>query len=157
GNTAASAPDLSGAVTSQGHNLVGDGTGITALITDLGGGQAYGINSSGQVVGQNAAGHAFLYGNGTMTNLGTLGGTVSNAISINDRGQVVGWSATGGFQPNSTIPTTNAFLYSNGTMVGLGPAGAIIGGASGINAAGQGGASGINAAGQVTRPGRPTC
>ena len=41
-------------------------------ITDLGGGGAAGINASGQVVGQNAVDHAFLYSNGVMTDLRSL-------------------------------------------------------------------------------------
>ena len=43
------------------------------IITDLGVGYAYDVNSSGQVVGQNDVGHAFLYGNGISTDLGTFG------------------------------------------------------------------------------------
>jgi len=58
------------------------------------------INDRGQVVGysQTASGelHAFLWGKGTMTDLGTLGGNFSEAAAIiNDRGQVVGSSGTG--------------------------------------------------------------
>ena len=51
---------------------------------DLGGGAAaaYGINASGQVVGYSVttggiATHAFSYSNGTMTDLGTLGGATA--------------------------------------------------------------------------------
>jgi probable HAF family extracellular repeat protein len=99
------------------------------VITDLGGGYAYGINASGQVVGQNGAGHAFLYSKGITVDLGTLGGTYSFALNINNRGQVVGWADNPG-------NTTQGFLYSNGKMVGLSP-GSTSGGAQGINASGQ--------------------
>ncbi len=98
-------------------------------VTDLGDGQAYGINASGQVVGQNGAGQAFLYSSGMMIDLGTLGGSYSFALNIDDSGQVVGWADNAG-------NTTQGFLYSNGTMVGLSP-GSTSGGAQGINASGQ--------------------
>ena len=80
---------------------------------------AFGINDSGQVVGENttsdgASEYAFLYDNGTVTNLGTLGGTVSSANSINSSGQIVGTSYTTGNAGEE------AFLYENGTMTGLG-------------------------------------
>ena len=74
---------------------------------------------------------AFLYSNGTMAYLGTLGGSWSYATGINDSGQVVGWA--------DTSSTQHAFLYSNGTMTDLGafPGGNSWSGASAINASGQ--------------------
>ena len=68
--------------------------GIT--LTDLGAGVVpKAINSNGVVVGQNASGQAFVWQNGTMTVLPTLGGTGGAANDINDSGTVVGWSYTG--------------------------------------------------------------
>ena len=58
--------------------------------------------------------HAFLYSNGTMTDLGTLpGGLDSEGYGINASGQVVGYSE---INSGSDI---RAFLYSNGTMTDL--------------------------------------
>lgn len=59
---------------------------------------AHGINGAGQVVGASTApgqlSHAFLWSNGAMTDLGALEGqNRSAALSINDAGQIVGYSA----------------------------------------------------------------
>jgi probable HAF family extracellular repeat protein len=78
---------------------------------------AYAVNASDQVVGYSLPARAFLYSNGTLTNLGTLGGLNSYAYGINDAGQVVGAADTTG--PDSL----HAFLYSGGTMQNLGTLG----------------------------------
>ena len=60
---------------------------------------AYGINDSGQVVGESSTVsgdlHAFLWEGGVMTDLGTLGDGYYWANGINMHGQIVG-SETGG-------------------------------------------------------------
>jgi probable HAF family extracellular repeat protein len=77
---------------------------------DLLGAQA--INKSGQIVGSgtiNSQTHAFIYENGTVTDLPVpLGDSFSEAFGINDSGYVVGesGSALGG----------QAFLYANGEV-----------------------------------------
>lgn len=91
---------------------------------------AYGINNSGQIVGNADTAGAFIYSNGNMQALGTLGGLVSKAYGINDSGQVVGVSAT---SDNST----HAFLYSNGSMQDLGTLGGTYSEATAINNSGQ--------------------
>lgn len=90
------------------------------VITDLGtlpGGSfssveeadAGGINDKGQIVGFGDTGtgetHAFLWQNGTMTDLGTLGGSNSYAHGINNKGQIVGNS-------NKETGETHATLWT---------------------------------------------
>jgi probable HAF family extracellular repeat protein len=126
-------------------------------LTDLGtlgsGLNSYGtgINASGQVTGCSDTtpsgdedGHAFIYGDGTMSDIGTLGSDYSYSCGngINERGQVVGVSVT-----NET--ESHAFLYTpatprnSSTMVDLGT----LGGTFGFTGSE---ATGINAGGQVT-------
>lgn len=73
---------------------------------------ANGINDAGQVVGHSfdADGRrrAFLWQDGVMADLGTLGGANATAFAINNRSQVTGWAdAVGG-----TVP----FLWQGGAM-----------------------------------------
>ena len=105
-------------------------------LTDLGvlaNWNGYDINEAGQVVGTSGSAtgqsRAFLWDDGMLTDLGTLGGGSSWAGGLNDAGQVVGHS-----QVSSGSPATDVFLWDGDVMVGLG-----IGGrsASGINDAGQ--------------------
>jgi probable HAF family extracellular repeat protein len=89
---------------------------------------AFGINDSGQVVGQSAIStddppehpyHAFSYSGGVMSDLGTLGGLNSFATSINNAGMVVGGAGTLAEGPGGHgIP--HAFLFVNGAMQDLG-------------------------------------
>ncbi|MBC8377670.1 MAG: hypothetical protein H8E62_00700 [Planctomycetes bacterium] len=67
----------------------------------------------------------------TITNLGTLGGSRSEATGINDSGQVIGSSRIAG------DAETHAFLYDNGVMTDLGTLGGSTSGASSINNNGQ--------------------
>lgn len=68
--------------------------------------------------------HAFLWRNGTLTDLGTAGGFNSSAMGINAQGQVVGSAETGD-------NATHAVLWDHGTLTDLG-----VGRACAINSAG---------------------
>lgn len=57
--------------------------------------------------------HAFLYRDGTMQDIGTLGGNASQANGINNYGQIIGVATTAG------DVETHPFLYSAGTMYDL--------------------------------------
>ena len=99
-----------------------------------GGSQAFGVNVSGQVVGDSVTAggqtHAFLYANGAMTDLGTLGGVESHAYGISDSGQIVGEST-------DVSGNEHAFLYAGGTMTNLGTLGGSTSTAEGINDTGM--------------------
>lgn len=86
------------------------------------------VNQRGQIVGEfltadNSAFHAFLYGNGSFTDLGLSGSPETVAYSINDQQQIVGtvWIPYDSVCPYG--PCTNykqhAFLWENGNPVDL--------------------------------------
>ena len=66
----------------------------------------------------------------TITNLGSLGGTASVPVEVNNRGEVVGYSLT------ANNAAAHAFLYNHGRMTDLGTLGGTTSGATGINARG---------------------
>jgi len=78
---------------------------------------AFGINASGQVVGESEtkrsdARHAVMWTNGKIKDLGTLGGANSTASSINASGAVVG-------DADTNSGTIVAFLYWKRRMIDL--------------------------------------
>jgi len=120
-------------------------------MTDLGtfGGtisEARGINNSGQIIGEFGAPiytyiHGFIYSNGVVTDIGTLGQSGNSHDStfvygLNNRGQVVGRSSDG------------AFLFSDGVLRNITPDGWLNAWAYGINDSGQIVGYGTNPSGQ---------
>src|SRR5262245_45831236 len=85
---------------------------------------ARGINDRRQIVGDSATlpdgwNHAFLWEDGTMTDLGILpGGKSSTAAAINNRGDIAG-TANKDFI-DVGMDKIRAVLWSGGAMIGLG-------------------------------------
>jgi probable HAF family extracellular repeat protein len=90
------------------------------------------INKSGTVAGSLYAGNGyrgFIYRDGVLQHLPTLGGQDSHVTGINDRGVAVGSSMTANGD-------TRAFAYDNGAMIDLGTLGGTWSRATDINSRG---------------------
>jgi len=118
------------------HPIRWDG-GVATQLDTLGFGYynpAFGINNHGQVVGSSYTGaalHAVRWESATISDLGTLGGTASEAWKINDSGQAVGYSYTTG------DASTHATLWNGNALTDLGTLGGTNSTAENINNAGQ--------------------
>jgi probable HAF family extracellular repeat protein len=85
------------------------------LPTDIGPGRPVAINKRGEVTGVHdvqGETHAFLWRNGTITDLGSLGGGWSVPTAISNRGQVVGDSA-------DATGLQSGFVWQHGGMTRL--------------------------------------
>ena len=134
--------------------------GVIANLGTLGGDDsvALSINNRGQVVGfatnaipdpystfyllsGNSNGtqtRGYLWQDGVMQDLGTLGGPDAQAGFVNQRGQVAGISYTNSTpNPTTGIPTLDPFLWQDGTMLDLGTLGGTNGFPNGMNNRGQ--------------------
>jgi probable HAF family extracellular repeat protein len=81
---------------------------------------------------------AFVWRDGVVRDLGTLGGPDALTQAINERGQIIGISYISSIpNPDSGIPTIDPFLWENGTMVDIGSLGGTFGGANFINNRGE--------------------
>jgi probable HAF family extracellular repeat protein len=109
-------------------------------VTDLGtlpGGAysgAHAINATGEVTGyaysSSSVADVFLYNNGSLTSLGTLGGTTGIGNGINSSGVVAGYST-------DSAGTYRAFVSSGGSLVNIGDLGGGSAVAYAINDLGQ--------------------
>ena len=93
---------------------------------------ALGLNEAGEIVGTSQDGgtssRPFLWVNGAMTDLGTLGGSFGWAADVNDFGQIAGTSS------NAT-GSSRAFVWEDGVMTDLDIGESAV--ATGVNNAGQ--------------------
>ena len=92
-----------------------------------------GINERGQIAGTTLATgnpRAYLWENGKMTDLGTLGGSYTVARAIDARGRITGQSSTKSDQ-------RHAFLWRNGRMIDLGTLGGRLSAPAAMNVRGQ--------------------
>ncbi|HPD30329.1 MAG TPA: DUF3466 family protein [Phycisphaerae bacterium] len=115
--------------------------GTVAGATEL---QVRDMNNAGEIVGWAVANNVyqgFLYANGLMISLGSLGGQGCQAHGINDARQVVGAAATATGQEH-------AFIYTGGQMIDLGTLGGTRSSAAAINNSGL--VTGFSTAGNGT-------
>jgi probable HAF family extracellular repeat protein len=82
--------------------------------------------------------HPFLWEDGTMTDLGSLGGTLAFGEGVNERGEVIGISTlAGNIAGANGQPIFHPFIWRDGSITDLGTLGGDNGDVSWINEAGQ--------------------
>jgi probable HAF family extracellular repeat protein len=125
--------------TQSGGQVVLISGGQRQVLTQLGNASVGRINNQGQIAGNRYVAanivHAYVYSNGEVRDIGTLGGELSGMSCLNDAGQVVG-------DADTASGTRRPYLYENGAMVDLNTlipsnTGWILTSAYGINNSGQ--------------------
>jgi probable HAF family extracellular repeat protein len=119
-----------------GAKLISDGTLVLLFGYNGTYSMASAINNAGHITGYvvpvpgtDRIKHVFLYADGAIQDLGTMGGASSDAQDINLVDEIVGSA--------ETSAGTRAFLYANSRFTDLGSLGGISSQATGINDAGQ--------------------
>jgi probable HAF family extracellular repeat protein len=111
-------------VTDRGVILANTGYGGVAYVwqdgtwTQAGNGIGMRMNRNNHVAGQywNGSGYrGFLWRDGAQFEIGTFGGSISNAAAVNDKDYVVGTAAV-----NDATGTVHAYVWHEGTMRDLG-------------------------------------
>jgi probable HAF family extracellular repeat protein len=97
-----------------------------------------GIQDPYSMLGWGTQARSFVWRNGVMTDIGTLGGPDAVSTTLNARGEITGQSYTDSTaNPATGVPTTDPFLWHNGRMRDLGTLGGAFGLANWLNDRGE--------------------
>ena len=140
-------PEMRAVIWTQNDQIVDLGTlpggqqSFSAIVNDrklVSGWSTNGVLDPFSLVGLGYQTRGFLWENGAMHDMGTLGGPDTLPEAMNERGQIVGQSYTSSIpNPDSGIPTIDPFLWQNGTMMDIGGFGGTWGVANFINSSGK--------------------
>lgn len=139
-------PEARAVLWADGHlinlgTLPGGNESIGGTVNDrdqVAGISANGIPDPFSMAGWGTQTRAFLWQDGQMRDLGTLGGPDSFGGGVNERGHVIGWSYTSAISnPTTGVPTQDPFLWTNGHMQDLGTLGGTMGMPGGQNDQGE--------------------